>query len=163
MAANDDLEARLRSLTAREARVLVLLLESHASTRDLADVLGSTPGAMQTIRQTIRRKLAVPRNADLAAYVGDVGGLRAAVEHPVQPSRLPAPERRQSLVLRAAVREIDVAIDRVQTKMSALRTLAGEPGTPDRDWILAEAALVERIAAELVETRARALSIARGG
>lgn len=142
----------------------MLLLEGHSSTRDLADILGSTPGAVQTVRQTIRRKLAVPRNGDLAQFIDDLPGLRDLARERLAPGPRPAlGERRQNLVLRAAVRELESAVARVRAKVGALTALAREASAEEHDAILAEAAVIDLIAQELEGVRSRAVEIARAG
>jgi DNA-binding CsgD family transcriptional regulator len=157
-----ELEQRFQRLTAREVRVLILLLEGQTSTRDIADVLGSTPGAVQTMRQTIRRKLAVPRNGDLAAFVDDLPALRdLATRPPEATSSRPVAERRRNLVLRSAVRDLAAAAERVRAKAGALTTLATDADGEEQQALLAEADLVDLIARELDDVRDRAVAIAR--
>lgn len=164
MAAIDLYEQRLRGLTAREARVLVLLLDGRVSTRDLADVLGSTTAAVQTIRQSIRRKLAIPRNGDLAHFFDAMPALRDVAVRLTPPApSAPARERRTNLVLRATMRELDDTASRVRAKAGALASLAGDASGAEQDAMLAEAALVDRIAGDLDELRSRALTLARAG
>ena len=150
-------------MTPREARVLVLLLEGPVSTRDIADVLGSSPGSVHAIRQTIRRKLAIPRNA--ASVVEQLPHLRTLANQRRDETAPPLPvaERRTNLVLRSAMRELDTAANRVRAKAAALASLADDAGADEHDAMLAEAAMVDVIAHELDEVRTRARTMARAG
>lgn len=153
---------RYTRLTPREARVLVLLLDG-ATTPDIADVLGVGRGTVNGVRQAIRRKLAIPAHADLSEFVTQLPGIREHLRQVAEPIVVPRPaaDRRRDLVLRAALRDLDTAAERIAAKGRALTTLADSSIDIDRQRMLEEASLVATIAAELNDLHERALSLAR--
>ena len=159
----DTSRERYRRLTPREARVLVLMING-ASTTDIADVLGVGRGTINGIRQSIRRKLAIPARADLPDFVSRLPGLGEHLRNVAEPIVVPRPtaDRRSNLVLRAALRDLDAAAVRVAAKSRALTTLAESSSADDRERMLEEAELVASIAGELTEVHGRALALARG-
>lgn len=158
----DTANERYTRLTPREARVLVLLLDG-ATTPDIADVLGVGRGTVNGVRQAIRRKLAIPSHADLSDFVAGHPGIQEHLRQVAEPIVVPRPaaDRRRDLVLRAALRDLDTAAERIAAKGRALVTLADSSMDVDRQGMLDEAALVATIASELGDLHARALAMAR--
>ena len=104
----------------------MLSLDGQHTTNDIADVLGTTRGTVQSIRQTVRRKLAVPPHVDLGWFVSSVPQLQELVANRPAVAAAPAPsaERRTRSVLRSALRELQDLADRTASRASALAALA---------------------------------------
>lgn len=120
-----DGNERFRRLTQREVQVLLLLLEGPASTQDIVDVIGSSRAAVSSIRQSIRRKLGVPRHADLRDFVETVPGLREYAREGVRDeASRPDVERRRHLVLRASLRDLQTLSNRLTARAESLRALS---------------------------------------
>jgi DNA-binding CsgD family transcriptional regulator len=158
----DAARERYTRLTPREARVLVLLLDG-ATTQEIAGILGVGRGTVNGVRQSIRRKLAIPAHADLGDSVTRLPGIRDHLRQVAEPVVVPhpAPDRRRNLVLRAALRDIDGVATRAAAKSRALVTLAAASDDHDRRWMLAEAEQVAAIATELADLHDRAVALAR--
>lgn len=157
------LHSRVRSLSAREARVF-LLSDERLTTQDIGDALEVSPAVVANARQTIRRKLAVPKGTPLSAFLEEPGVrdlAREVADAKVSPER----ERRRRHVLRSAIHELDVALRRVAAKEKTLRSLASHAEGRHRADLISEAAEVSVIAQRLQvlrdETVARARTVDR--
>ena len=149
------LESRLQSLTPRERQVLLLWAESRSTVQDAADALGTTAGTISSVRQSIRRKLAVPRGSDVVEFLrANEADLGAVFDTPTPE---PVVERRQLHVLRSAIRDLDVTARRASTRAAALHRLAEHTDDVERQPLLAEAAVVEALAHDVIELRDRML------
>lgn len=149
------LESRLQSLTPRERQVLLLWVEPKSTVQDAADALGTTPGTVSSVRQSIRRKLAVPRGSDVVDFLrANEADLSAVFDTPAQE---PVVERRRLHVLRSAIRDLDVTARRASTRAAALQRLAEHSDDDERRPLLAEAAVVEALAHDVIELRDRML------
>ena len=154
------LESRLQSLTPRERQVLVLWMDPKTTVQDAADALGTTTGTVSSVRQSIRRKLAVPRGSEVVEFLraqeADLGMLfEAPTAEPV------AVERRRLHVLRSAIRDLEVTARRATTRAAALQRLAEHSDDEARKPMLLEAAVVELLAHDVIELRDRMLVEAR--
>lgn len=105
--------------------MLVLSLDEHHTTTDIAGLLGTTRGTIQSVRQSVRRKLAVPPHVDLRWFVASVPGLAELVasERSSVAATAPRNDRRSRAVLRATLRELEDLADRTTARASALATL----------------------------------------
>lgn len=149
------LESRLQSLTPRERQVLLLWVEPKSTVQDAADALGTTPGTVSSVRQSIRRKLAVPRGSDVVDFLrANQADLSAVFDTPTPE---PTVERRRLHVLRSAIRDLDVTARRASTRAAALQRLAEHSDDHERRPLLAEAAVVEALAHDVIELRDRML------
>ena len=156
--------SRLQSLTPRERQVLVLWVDQKATVQDAADALGTTTGTISSVRQSIRRKLAVPRGSEVGEFLRSNGvDVEALFDEPAAPAAAEEapPERRRLHVLRSAIRDLDVTARRAVTRANALHRLAAHSDDGARAPILAEAAVVEALAADVIELRDRIIVEAR--
>ena len=149
------LESRLQSLTPRERQVLLLWIEPKSTVQDAADALGTTTGTISSVRQSIRRKLAVPRGSDLVDFLRDNEADLGTVFGTPTPE--PVVERRRLHVLRSAIRDLDVTARRATTRAAALHRLAEHSDDDERRPLLVEAAVVEALAHDVIELRDRML------
>jgi len=155
------LTSRLESLSPRERQVLLLWADPSSTVQDAADALGTTSGTISSVRQSIRRKLAVPRGSDVIEFLRDNDVDLEAVLGGTKPPGAPPVERRRLHVLRSAIRDLDVTARRAATRAAALHRLAASSDDDDRGPILLEAAVVEALAADVIELRDRMLVEAR--
>lgn len=116
--------ARFGSLSGRELRILVLAAEGQLSSAQLSEALGVSRAAIGNAMARIRRKLAVPTNQSLQAFVKSVPEIEELIAG-VELSDLPPnpPERRTRDVLRVTVAELDALVSRVRTRAAALDEL----------------------------------------
>ena len=151
--------ARFDRLTPRELRVLVLSIDGNQTTADIAAVLGTTRGTVQSIRQTVRRKLAVPPHVDLRWFVESVPGLSelVATERTADAASTPRTDRRSRAVLRTAIRELEDLTDRTAARASTLASL----GSDDDGSLGDEVRLLRTIADSLSSVTATVLERAR--
>jgi hypothetical protein len=139
----------------------VLLLSLDESTiQDVADALGMAASVVATVRQSIRRKLAVPKGADLRDFLRmhDIDHETLAIEVPLDDRQT---DRRRRFVLRAAIHELELALSRILSKGKTLCRLADQSPAEDREVLLAEVAVIDTVALELEELLRRAIADAR--
>ena len=153
------LESRLQSLTPRERQVLLLWADEQTTVQDAADALGTTTGTVSSVRQSIRRKLAVPRGSDVLEFLRTNGADLGVVFDTPTPE--PVIERRRLHVLRSAIRDLDMTARRASTRAAALQRLAEHSDDDARSPMLAEARVVELLAHDVIELRDRMLVEAR--
>jgi len=156
------LESRLQSLTPRERQVLLLWADPRSTVQDAADALGTTTGTISSVRQSIRRKLAVPRGSEVMQFLHSQD-VELGVLFEATIATEPSVERRRLHVLRAAIRDLDVTARRAATRASALHRLAEHSDAGERASLLAEADVVEALAADVLELRDRMIDLARTG
>ena len=151
--------ARFDRLTPRELRVLVLSIDGDQTTADIAGVLGTTRGTVQSIRQSVRRKLAVPPHVDLRWFIESVPGLQDLVNterRAPEEAPTPQPDRRSKVVLRSALRELEELAARTAARASALAALSSDDAS-----IGDEVHLLRTIADSLTTVNATAIERAR--
>ena len=154
------LESRLHSLTPRERQVLLLWADQRSTVQDAADALGTTTGMVSSVRQSIRRKLAVPRGSDVVEFLRANGADLSVVFDAADDEPVPV-ERRRLHVLRSAIRDLDMTARRASTRAAALQRLAEHSDDDARAPMLAEAKVVEALAHDVIELRDRMLVEAR--
>lgn len=159
MADDGRLHSRVRSLSAREARVF-LLSDERLTMQDIGDALDVSPAVVANARQTIRRKLAVPKGIPLNAFL-DEPGVRDLARDVAEAKASPERERRQRHLLRSAIHELDVALRRVVAKEKTLRSLASHADGKHRADLISEAAEVSAIAQRLEVLRDETVAAAR--
>lgn len=155
------LHSRVRSLSAREARVF-LLSDEQLTMQDIGDALDVSSAVVARTRQTIRRKLAVPKGTQLGAFL-DEPGVRDLSRDVAEVQASPDVERRRRHVLRSAIHELDVALRRVAAKEKTLRSLASHAKGRHRADLISEAVEVSVIAQRLGALRDETVATARAG
>lgn len=154
------LESRLQGLTARERQVLLLWTDPGLTVQDVADAIGTTTATISALRQSIRRKLNVPRGTEVIGFLREQeADLTYLFEAPAVVA--PQSERRRYHVLRAAIRDLDVTARRAQARTQGLLTLADTSVDPERSALLAEAAIVEALVRDVIALRDRMIEQAR--
>lgn len=151
--------ARFRRLTARELRLLVLVIEHGMRFRDVSEILGVSRGSVANAIASIRRKLAVPSHEDLRHFVMSVPELASLVGE-ANPSELATAEieRREQHVLRTTITEIEAMAQRVRRRAEALGMAAGSDA---REELGAEVRTVLSIAELIDQLRDQAMTLAR--
>lgn len=99
--------------------MLVYMVDGMVGQRDLADVMGTSAAVVGSLRQSIRRKLAVPKGADVIGVLHQRGLDDVAALATPDLEGLPV-DRRRNLVLRAAIRDLDTVIKRIRAKAQVL-------------------------------------------
>ena len=151
--------ARFRRLTARELRLLVLVIDGGPRHREISETLGVSRGSVANAIASIRRKLAVPSHEDLRQFVLSVPELATLVRE-VDSSDLAAAtiERRERHVLRTTITEIEAMAQRVRRRADALGVAAGSDA---REELAAETCTVLSIAELIDQLLDQAVSLAR--
>ena len=99
--------------------MLVYMVDGMVGQRDLADVMGTSAAVVGSLRQSIRRKLAVPKGADVIGVLHQRGLDDVPALATPDLEGLPV-DRRRNLVLRAAIRDLDTVIKRIRAKAQVL-------------------------------------------
>lgn len=153
---DDPFASRFRRLTPREVRLLILVVEDGLGYSELAEALGVGRGNISATMQSIRRKLAVPRMKDLAAFVRSTRplneALSAAKTAPPSP-RHPAVDRRERDLLRMTITELQSVAATAQRRATAIERLHGG-GDVSADPTTSEEAHLLRAVSELVRQAA---------
>jgi DNA-binding CsgD family transcriptional regulator len=165
--AEKPLSDRAAKLTPREWRVVALLLEGVGS-QAACDALGVAPGTLESHKQAIRRKLAVPRGVRLEGY------LREHVAHlpiPEVPAALAAPserpgtkkdeDRRIRWLLRLTLQELSEVAASAGLRSELLEQTVKRMGTTDPGEAEREIRDLQHVASEVAETYRRLLEHAR--
>lgn len=124
-AAADPFAARFGRLTAREVRLLVLVVKDHPSYHDIGTSLGISRANVATTMQHVRRKLAVPARMDLDAYIRSVPSLAALVEddNAAEAVANTSDEQRRQDLLRITIDELQRVALRARRRASTLEAL----------------------------------------
>lgn len=143
--------------------MLLLSSDHRATVQDIADALGTTGTTISAARQSIRRKLNVPKGFEVMAFLREQEADLSCLFEPVPPAAEPPEvERRRYHVLRGAIRDLDVAARRASTRAAALRSLAEQHGDADEAApLLEEARVVEALARDMTQLRDRVISEVR--
>jgi DNA-binding CsgD family transcriptional regulator len=153
---------RFRGLTAREVRVAILVVNDGLGYHALSTALGVSRGSVANTMQAVRRKLAVPRNEDLAAFFARTPSLREALP-PAMPAEggtaTPGVEHRRKDVLRVTIAELESVAVRARRRADALETFGTSVDEVDRHE---ESTMARRVAERVEQLVVEVLAEVRG-
>lgn len=122
----DDLfVSRFRRLTAREIRLLILVVNERMSYRELGEALGISRANIANAMQSTRRKLAVPGHMDLGTFIQRMPSLAAmlASEETLEAVATNREERRRRDLLRVTIGELEMVAVRARSRAAILERL----------------------------------------
>src|SRR3954471_2655498 len=110
-----SLPDRVAALSPRERRVLVLLAE-NLPVDEISVAMGVSAQQVAGVRQTLRRKLAVPPGVRLGDFLHQITELLPLAQIEAQPPAVTEQhkdaERRRQLLLRRTIQELESLIER---------------------------------------------------
>jgi DNA-binding CsgD family transcriptional regulator len=153
---------RFRGLTPREVRLAILVVHDGLTYEALGRTLGVSRGSVANTMQAVRRKLAVPRSEDLAAFFARTPSLREALP-PALPVEVAPPaagrEHRRKDVLRVTIAELETVAIRARRRAAALAALGTGDDEADR---MEESAMARRVAERVEQLLVELLAEIRG-
>jgi DNA-binding CsgD family transcriptional regulator len=164
MTADAGLGERANQLTPREWRVVALVLEGVAA-QEACDALGIAPGTLESHKQAIRRKLAIPRGQRLERFLQT-----HVAELPIPKPRAPrvqtvspeVAERRIRWLLRITLQELSEVAASAGLRAQLLSQTVSRMGTEDPAEAQREIRELEDVAREVGETYRRLIERVRG-
>lgn len=159
----DDVVLRLRRLTPREVRLLILAAEGDLTHRELSETLGVTQGNVAATMQRVRRKLAVPRHENLSVFVAGHPTLATELISPrptAHPGRGQQTKQRELHLLRATIDDLKSVAVRARQRADSLEVALVADETA-KAMQVEEVWTMRRVAELTDDAVAEALSIAR--
>lgn len=150
----NGLGERAGKLTPREWRVVALILEG-VGTQAACEALGVAPGTLESHKQAIRRKLAVPRGVRLEGFLRqNVAALpipRVPAERPEAPPKPGVEDRRIRWLLRITLQELAEVAASAGLRAELLEQTVKRMGSADVEEARREVRELEFVAQELRE------------